>query len=205
MDDSPSPADDPVARTRHTYDQVAREYDETVPEAVELESLLVPFEARLPRESRLLDLGCGPGRDAAWFGARGHSVVGADLSVGQLRVASEQAPEARLVQTDMRSLPFAADTFDGCWCLASMLHVPRADLPGTLAEVRRVLRPGAPLFASVKHGEGNETTHGYGTETGREFFHWAPEPFAECFEAAGFEVADLDVDEADWLRVLARA
>jgi SAM-dependent methyltransferase len=204
MDDADTPPD-PVVRTRRTYDRVAREYDETVPDAAELASLLEPFESRLPRESRLLDLGCGPGRDAAWFAARGHDVVGADLSVGQLQVAREQAPTARLAQADMRSLPFVTDTFDGCWCLASLLHVPHLDVPEVLAEVRRVLRPDAPLFASVKHGEGSETTYRYGTETGREFFHWSPEPFADRFVAAGFEVREVQVDEDDWLRVLVRA
>lgn len=206
MDDAPSTvSDDPVTRTRRTYDLVAREYDETVSDADELIPLLEPFESRLPRECRLLDLGCGPGRDTAWFGEQGHEVVGVDLSGGQLCVAREQAPASRLVQADMRSLPLAADTFDGCWCLASMLHVPHGDAPTTLTEIRRVLRPGASLFASVKRGEGGEATYRYGTETGRHFFHWTPDSFAECFEAAGFEVEDVQVDEADWLRVLARA
>jgi SAM-dependent methyltransferase len=205
--DEPPAADpaDHVARTRRTYDRVAREYDETVPDAGELASLMEPFESGLPRECRLLDLGCGPGRDAAWFAARGHDVVGADLSDGQLRVARERAPSLRFVQADMRSLPFAAATFDGCWSLASLLHVPRADVPGTLAEIRRVLRPGAPLFASVKHGDGSETTYRYGTETGRHFVHWRPDAFRERFEAAGFDVREVQVDESDWLRVLARA
>lgn len=210
MDESPPPAAatdpaDRVARTRRTYDRVARAYAETVPDAAELASLLEPFESGLPAASRLLDLGCEPGRDAAWFADRGHDVVGADFSSGQLRVARERAPDAALVGADVRALPLAADAFDGCWCLASLLHVPRADVPGTLAEIRRVLRAGAPLFASVKHGDGSETTYRYGTETGRHFVHWSPEAFRERFEAAGFDVREVQVDEADWLRVLARA
>lgn len=204
MGDSRDVPTDPVERTRRTYDQVAHEYDDSVGDTDELEPILVPFESQLPDGARVLDLGCGPGRDAAWFTVRGHRVVGVDFAVGQLQVARDRAPGASFVHADARDLPLATDSFDGCWCLASLLHVPRADLPVALPEARRVLRPNARLFASVRHGEGTETTYRYGTDTGRHFVHWAPDAFAERFTDAGFAVEDVSVG-GEWIQLLARA
>ncbi|MFC7227564.1 hypothetical protein N0B31_09130 [Salinirubellus salinus] len=78
-------------------------------------------------------------------------------------------------------------------------------MPRTLAEIRRVLRPAAPLFVSGEHGDGSETTYRYRTETGRYFVHWAPGAFREQLAAAGFGVREVQVDETDGVRVLARA
>lgn len=100
---------------------------------------------------RVLDLGCGPGTltlllvDAA--GASG-LVVGVDLARGMLVLArAGAAPPPLLAQMDLERLAFGDGAFDAVACGHSLHFCP--DLPGALAEARRVLRRGGRFAASV--------------------------------------------------------
>ena len=103
--------------------------------------------------SRLLDIGCGAGRNAVPLSGAGWQVVGTDLSLAMLAAAgsrlSAEGPsnDARLVLAPMDALPFAPDSFDfivahGIWNLASS----GAEFRRAIAEAGRVARPGCMLF-----------------------------------------------------------
>ena len=140
-------------RMRAAYDVVAAEYAannaEMYPELVEYGGYLL---AHVDTGGRVLDLGCGPGRDAAWFAANGANVTGADLSRGMLSLAYATARRP-FVQLDMRRLAFRGGAFAGVWCMASLLHIPKADAPGVLREIRRVLAPGGALALGLQRGD----------------------------------------------------
>ena len=94
----------------------------------------------LPAGARVLDLACGTG-DLSRLGARrGYHMVGADLSAGMLAANDRAAP---LVEADGLHLPFADMAFDGLVCGYALRNF--SDLPGTLAEAARVMRPGGRL------------------------------------------------------------
>ncbi len=175
-------------QTQAAYDQIAAEYAARQTEEPPAE--LIPFAAgllaRMPSGTRLLDLGCGPGRDLAWLAAQGADAVGCDLSAGMLAQARARGSRP-LVQADMRRLPFAAGTFGGIWCCASFLHLPKADAPGALAEMRRVLVPGGSLFLGVQEGAG-EGWDVYGWAVARFFARYAPAEVAALLTGAGFVV-----------------
>ncbi len=57
---------------------------------------------------------------------------------------------------DMRRIPLAANSLDGIWMCASLLHISRPDVSGVLSEVRRVLCIGGVVYLSVRHGSGEE-------------------------------------------------
>ena len=56
--------------------------------------------------------------------------------------------------SDLRRLPFAGGSIGGVVAFYSLIHLPRADVDVALAEIRRVLRPGGRLLASVHEGHG---------------------------------------------------
>jgi demethylmenaquinone methyltransferase/2-methoxy-6-polyprenyl-1,4-benzoquinol methylase len=91
----------------------------------------------LPADSLLLDLACGTGDLTRLARARGHRVIGADLSAGMLAVNATGAP---LVQADCSRLPFPDGAFDGLVCGYALRNF--TDLAGALGETARVLRPG---------------------------------------------------------------
>jgi SAM-dependent methyltransferase len=103
---------------------------------------------------RLLEIGCGAGQCGRWLVTRGASVVGIDLSHGQLRHSGEidrrTGPRLPVAQADAERLPFPDAAFDGaCSSYGALPFV--ADARAVLAEVARVLRPGARFVFSVAH------------------------------------------------------
>ncbi|MDD9380824.1 class I SAM-dependent methyltransferase [Streptomyces sp. ZAF1911] len=100
---------------------------------------------------RILDAGCGSGPLTAALRDRGAVVTGVDSSAGMLELARRRLGEdAALHEADLRDpLPFADGAFDDV--VASLVLHYLEDWGPTLAEVRRVLRPGGRLIASVDH------------------------------------------------------
>ncbi|MGH2351732.1 MAG: class I SAM-dependent methyltransferase [Chloroflexota bacterium] len=154
----------------------------------------------------VLDLGCGAGRDMAWMERQGARVAGADLSSGMLSHARRQA-RGPVVQADMRRLPFARETFDGVWCMASLLHLPKSDAPLALREMRRVLAPGGAIAIGIQEGEGEVWEAGaYGHPVERFFARYGPEEADVLLAEAGFRVRERGLSTAGtrrWLRFLA--
>ncbi len=103
---------------------------------------------------RVLDLGCGTGRDAAHLHAAGRRVVGADLSQAMLTHARRHHPGPTYVTADLRGFDFGPDAFDAITCLDSaLLYCHTGDeLDGLLASCRRALTPGGLLVAELRNG-----------------------------------------------------
>ena len=143
--------------------------------------------------ARILELGCGHGRDAAWFEAQGAAVVAADLSGGML-VETRLRVTGPVVQLDMRALAFRPTIFDGVWSNAAILHLPKALVPGVLGEVRRMLKPGGVFFVSIQVGEG-ETWEAvsYAQPVARFFSRYATAEFGALIEGAGMRMLEVAV------------
>jgi ubiquinone/menaquinone biosynthesis C-methylase UbiE len=91
---------------------------------------------------RLLDLGCGTGRNLALFGD-GTRAVGVDPCWEALLRARERAPQARLVRARAERLPFVDGVFDAVTC--GLVFCSVDDPAAGLRELRRVLRGGGSL------------------------------------------------------------
>lgn len=127
-----------------------------------------------PPPCRILDFGCGPGRDLMALRALGHEPIGLD---GAPRfVALAQAHSGCPVwQQDFLSLSLPSEHFDGVFANASLFHVPSQELPRVLRELWATLKPGGVLFSSNPRGRNDEGWQGerYGVwhdlERWREF------------------------------------
>ncbi|WP_433433507.1 class I SAM-dependent methyltransferase [Nonomuraea sp. CA-141351] len=100
---------------------------------------------------RILDAGCGSGPLFAELRDRGAIMTGIDASAGMLEMARRRlGADADLRVADLADpLPFPDDTFDDV--MASLVLHYLEDWAPTLAELRRVLRPGGRLLVSVEH------------------------------------------------------
>lgn len=140
-------ADDPTLRF---YADNAAVYAEhvTTPTGQRLDAFL----AIVPPGGKILELGCGNGRDAAHMLSLGFDV---DATDGTPELAAEAE---RRIGRPVRILRFeqldANAAYDGIWACASLLHAPAADLPGILRRIHRALRPGGVFTASFKAGTG---------------------------------------------------
>jgi SAM-dependent methyltransferase len=99
---------------------------------------------------RVLDAGAGPGQYAAAFVAAGLRPVALDASDAMVALCRTRG--VPVVLGDMRRPPFAAGSFDAVWSAASLLHVPRDEVPATLRAWRRVAVPGARLGLTTASG-----------------------------------------------------
>jgi len=109
------------------------------------------FLERLAPGARILDLGCGGGRDSAAMLAAGFDVDAADgVEAMALEAQARLGRSVRVMRFDELE---ATAVYDGVWANASLLHAPRPALPDVLARVFRALKPGGLHLASFKAGQ----------------------------------------------------
>ncbi|MBE7732742.1 class I SAM-dependent methyltransferase [Devosia faecipullorum] len=110
------------------------------------------FIAALPPGARVLELGSGSGRDAAFMRANGLDIDPTDAS------AQLAAEATKRIGLPVRLLRFdeldAVAAYDGVWACASLLHAPAAELTADLTRIFTALRPGGLFVASFKAGTG---------------------------------------------------
>jgi 2-polyprenyl-3-methyl-5-hydroxy-6-metoxy-1,4-benzoquinol methylase len=145
----PHQPSDPVEHTLAYYESHAEEFIERTAN-VSMEHLYEPFLALIPPGGRILDAGCGSGRDAAEFARRGYDVVAFDGSAEMARLASERTGLTVLHQT-FDQIEWREE-FDGVWACASLLHLPSPQLQTALNRIVGGLRRGGVLYVSLKEG-----------------------------------------------------
>ncbi|MFV2103476.1 class I SAM-dependent methyltransferase [Micromonospora sp. LOL_024] len=118
-----------------------------------VDDLVHRFADRSDAAPRLLDVGCGTGRDAGHLASLGYTATGLDTSVPMLTYAQRRHPGVRFVRADMRTFDLA-EPFDVITCLDSALLYchSNADLIAFLQRCHRHLRPGGLLLAEMRNG-----------------------------------------------------
>ncbi len=99
----------------------------------------------------ILDVGCGPGRDLAWFKAQGHVAVGVEGSLRFVEMA-RAATGCEVLHQSFLALSLEEGRFDGIFANASLFHVPTQELPRVLTALHAALRPRGVLFTSNPRG-----------------------------------------------------
>ena len=134
----------------------------------------------IPDGGRILDAGCGSGRDSKAFLDAGYDVVSFDASEEMCKRASNY------IGKDVMNLRFEEISFDkefdGIWACATLLHVPMDELPVIMKKLHNALKENGALYASFKYGEGT-TLRGE-----RKFSDFTEKSIVPLFETAGFEI-----------------
>ncbi|MCK5561965.1 MAG: class I SAM-dependent methyltransferase [Thermoplasmata archaeon] len=136
-----------------TYNEIADDFDPTRPhpwpESVE-------FIKTLPKGIRILDLGCGNGRNSIYIAQQNLEVVGVDFAIKMLKIANKKNLELKsqtvpnFLQADIMELPFKDQTFDAALFIAALHHIPNEDYRlHVLEELFRCLKPGGQVLISV--------------------------------------------------------
>jgi len=111
------------------------------------------------------DVGCGPGRVAAFLAARGVEVVGIDPSTAMLAVARRAHPGLRFEEGTLADLPVPDASLAGAVCWYSVIHAPPGHLGEVAAELARVLAPGGHLLVAFQAGGGEAVLRAATPET----------------------------------------
>lgn len=143
------------------------------------------FASMLPKGGRILDLGCGSGRDSLAFTRAGFRVDAMDGSASMCEAAHS-----------LTGLPVEHATFedyeprgpyDGIWACSSLLHVPSAHMPELLEKYAAALRPGGILYLSFKYGAFEGMRHG----------RWFTDMDEESLRALFAHVEGLELSEVE--------
>ena len=119
---------------------------------IDMSKLRNAFAAYLPAEARVIDLGCGSGRDVMAFCDMGHDAVGLDASKELVELAKERL-EINASVGDMSTWK-AGEPYDGIWCCASLIHLNDEEKKRFFGNLERNLKPGGVIYISVKDGIG---------------------------------------------------
>ncbi|MFH1235474.1 MAG: class I SAM-dependent methyltransferase [Parcubacteria group bacterium] len=142
-------ADKIVEKTRADYEAIAKAFTES---RTNLWEEAHYFGQYLQDNVAVLDLGCANGRLLKLFEKHKVAYTGVDENAMFLQAAGKYAKTfsnvtATFVQSDMRKLPFADNSFDRAFCIASLHHVPSSEYQlQAIIEMYRVLKPGGLLL-----------------------------------------------------------
>ena len=152
------------------YNQNARSYT-TATQTLDFRLIQDRFLFRMPRSARILDFGCGSGRDTRYFLNHGFQVDAVDGSSEMCRIAGEYTgiPIRQMLFQELDTV----DTYDGIWACASILHLSRMELSDVFRRMAVALRKNGMIYASFKYGSFE------GERNGRYFTDFTEKNFAE--------------------------
>ena len=129
---------------------------------------------------KILDFGCGPGRDLKVLAELGHIAIGLE-GAARLAVMARAHSGGEVWQQDFLKLDLPDNHFDGVFANAALFHVPSQELPRVLLELHATLKPRGVLFSSNPHGRNEE-----GWNRGRYGAYHDVEAWRRYMSAAGF-------------------
>lgn len=131
-------------------------FDATV--GVDMTPLYQRFLPLLPSQARILDAGCGSGRDLRAFARLGYRMTAFDASPTLSALAEAYAGQ-HVYRARFQDIAWQ-ESFEGVWACGSLLHISTEELPGVLRRLASALVPAGVLYASFKYGHGEREHHG---------------------------------------------
>ncbi len=132
---------------------------------------------------KILDFGCGSGRDAKYFFDLGYEVSAIDGSEELCKIARAYSG------IDVKHMYFQdldeQEAYDGIWACSSILHLTKNELKDVLAKMEKALKPRGIIYTSFKYGEFE------GQRNGRYFTDFTLETFRDFMK----DIPGLSIDE----------
>lgn len=109
------------------------------------------FLKHMPPQGRILDFGCGSGRDAKYFHTKGFAVDAVDGSEELCKLATKYTglTVKQMLFSDLDTV----EEYDGIWACSSILHLSSPELRDVLPKMIKALKNGGIIYTSFKYGE----------------------------------------------------
>lgn len=155
----------------------------------------IKYQKLLPN-GKILDIGCGTGRDASLFVPNGYNYTGIDLSGGMINEAQKLFPNTHFTTMDLTDLKFETESFDGIWSFAAYLHIPKKEITDAIKEANRVLKVGGIGFITIKKG----SVEGYlgDGDNKRYWSFYGKNQFGKILTDNGFDIIESWEDKRDY-------
>ena len=174
-------------------------------------SLSAHFDVAFLNRPKVLDIGCGSGRDLAALKKLGHDCFGVDPTEEFVTLSQKLHPElsGRVIAGSLPELltPFGGD-FDGILCSAVLMHIEVGDLAASAMAIKRCLKVGGRLLYSVPSKRLDLVTDSRDVN-GRLFIPDQSDRLQLIFEGLGFQLISrwmntdsMGRDSVEWESVL---
>lgn len=139
-------------------------------------------------KSRVLDLGCGPGRDVKFFHDLGLDVTGLDGCKEFVDMCQQLCPGASVMQQDLHTLSLPSNHYHGIFANAVLFHVKRTEVKRVLGELTEAIKPGGVLFVSNPRSMQGQDVEKMGDESDNRYGHYQTlESWRAVCESVGLE------------------
>lgn len=168
----------------------------------DMREIVERFLEHVKKGGKILDAGCGSGRDSEYFLANGYETDAIDASIKMCQIASKK------IRKKVDCIRFEdieyKEKYDGIWACASLLHLSKVSQEGVWLKLKDALKFGGAIYASYKFGSFEEYRNG------RYYSDYQEEELNALIKKCGLSVADIwissDVrpgNETKWVNVIA--
>ena len=171
------------------YNENAKKYfDKTI--NVDMRKQYEMFLKYIKNGGKILDFGCGSGRDSLYFHNLGYEVYPIDGSIEMCKLAHQYTslPVKCINFNELSDIDF----YDGIWACSTILHVPRKELLSVLIKLRDSLKQDGYMYTSFTDGYDKEENK----EDGRYFNDLSKDKFISLSSDAGFEIIDQSTNKS---------
>ena len=148
-------------------------------------SFLAPLARRLPAGAKVLDVGCGSGRDLLWMKNKGFDVIGFERSSGLAEIAWGNA-ECEIIEGDFETYDFSQMKVDAVIFVGALVHLTKERFSNVFENITFSLTDHGHALITLKEGLGEKTD-----SEGRTFYLWQDEEARDVFDNLGFKVSDF--------------
>ncbi len=204
MQDSETNIKEKLKKAIETYNKYASVYAEHTKDKL-LQFQLSEFVSMLPKKAKVLDAGCGSGRDTAYLKEDGLEVTAVDISEGMIQESKKIGVNA--IKGDLLVM-VSNEEFDGIWCMATLADFPKSEAPKLIQNFYKALKREGVLYIAVKEGEGEELIEKEKYNNSPRFYaFYKKDELNKLLKDNGFIVLESKVatdENTNWVEVFAK-
>lgn len=180
------------------YDVLCHQHDEDR-DNYSNEQQLLHLNSLIPKNSKVLDAGCGTGYPVIkFFNDNGHTVIGTDISEGQLSYVQHHAPGVKTFQCSTHELDFPENSFELITSFYSFMHLTMEDQNEALLKFKKMLKNNGYLYLclATEHYTGQKEFAGmieYADSIILPIHHTTPSNYVKMITDAGLEIISNDI------------
>lgn len=146
---------------------------------------LSPFVRLLPLGSRILDIGCGSGRDLLWLKQRGFEPTGFERSASLARLARRHSG-CPVIEGDMETFDFSTGSWNAVMLVGSLVHIPHERFLSVMQKILSGFSSPCVILLTLKEGDG-----GIHCADGRIYYLWNDTALRDIFTRMNLEMASF--------------